>query len=203
MKIEGRVGRITAQPGSLNPLRTDTSGGLLAKTYGGKHTEAALAGRLFSVSMQAADALTAALATNWEGLSVGNPERSGKLLIMHEFGWGLSVVSPDDGVIGLMTTTSAGFSATTAPRPAIVGSGAKSVAYCDDDVASLDPAPVLERICGTIGSGATTTELCTQPAVIDLEGSIILPPGYAVCTYHTTALTAALLVHFMWEEVDI
>lgn len=201
MKAEGRVGTIASSDGSYNPLRTATDGGLVTQIGGGKYVEAALAGRLFSVSSGAAVITTAALATNWKGLAVSNPTTSGKNYIILEFGWALAVVGPADGIVGLMTATNAAMTAAVTPMPAMNGQGS-SDAVCDT-VNATTGTPVLERVCGTIGTGATTTQLSVPQSIYDVGGSIILPPGRAVLTYTTQATTAAAVFYFLWEEVDI
>jgi len=201
MKAEGRVGTIAASDGSFNTLRTATDGGLVTQIGGGKYVEAALAGRLFSVANQAAVITTAALATNWKGLCVSNPTTSGKNIIILEFGWSLSVVGPADGVVGLMTATNAAMTSAITPVPAMNGQGA-AVAICDTVNATIG-TPILERICGTIGTGTTATQLSVPQSIYDVGGSIILPPGRAVLTYTTQACTAAVVFYFLFEEVDV
>ena len=51
--------------------------------------------------------------------------------------------------------------------------------------------------------GAITTVPQTAANVYDLKGSIIVPPGYALLTYHSIGGTASLIFHFVWEEVDV
>jgi len=199
MRIDGKVGTIVASDGTVNPLRTATDGSLVTQIGGGKYTEAALAGRLFSVSNQAAVATTAALATVWTGLAVCNPTGSLYDIVILEFGWALSVVSPSDGIVGLMTTTDASMTQTLTPKAAMNGQGT-SIAYCDAANATTG-TNVLERVCGTIGEGATTTEIGKVMSIYDVAGSIILPPGRSVLTYTTTATTAAAVFYFLWEEV--
>jgi hypothetical protein len=195
----GKVGEQSLSAGVNGPLRLDVDGGLLARLLAGKYRAAAMAGRLFSVANQAAVATTAALATTWTGLGVCNPDGSGKNLIIHEFGWALTVVGPDDGAVGLMTSDDTGFADSLTAKPAMNGQGA-SVAYCD--AGATIATPILERICGTIGTGATSTQIGVPQSIYQVDGSIILPPGRSVMTYTTTATTAAAIFHFMWEEVD-
>lgn len=200
MKAEGKVGTIAAASGSLHKIRTGADGSLIVKEGAARYVEAAIEGRLFSVANQAAVVTTAALNTNWQGLGIANPTGSGKNIIILEFGWALSVVGPADGIVGLATAASTTFGQALTPMPAMNGTGT-SIAYCDDDV---DPTgtQVLERICGTIGTGATTTEIGVPKSIYDVGGSIILPPGRAVLTYTTQACTAAIVFYFLWEEVD-
>lgn len=195
----GKQGAQSLSAGAVGPLRLDTDGALVVRACGAKYAEAAMAGRLFSVANQAAVATTAALATTWTGLGVCNPSGSGKNLILYEFGWALAVVGPDDGVVGLMSSDDTGFAAALTAKAAMNGAGS-SVAYCDNGATIA--TPILERICGTIGTGATTTQIGVPQSIYQIDGSIILPPGRSIMTYTTTATTAAAVFFFLWEEVD-
>lgn len=194
----GKRGNQTLSDGSGGPLRLAQHGELVARLSGGRYTEAALAGRLFSVANQAAVATTAALATTWTGLGLCNPTGSGKNLVVHEFGWGLSVVGPDDGVVGLMSSDTTGFASVITARCAKSGAGT-SIALVDDGATIA--TPILERIVGAYGTGATNLVNGTGPFIYQVDGSIVLPPGRSIMTYTTTATTAALVFHFLWEEV--
>lgn len=183
--------------GSVGPLRLDQFGKLIVA---GDLAEAAINGRLFSVANQAKVAVTANLNTTWTGLGVANPTGSGKLLVMHEFGWSTDVVNPAEGVVGLMTSTDSGFASAIAARCAR-NAYKTSVAYCDDGATIA--TPVLERICGSTMEGAITTVVQNNVNIIDLKGSIVLAPGRSVLTYHSIGGTASLMFHFVWEEVDV
>lgn len=195
----GRAGVQKLSDGATGSLRLDNDGALLARLVGGNYRQAALDGRLFSVSNQAAVATTAALATTWTGLGVANPTGSGKLLIIHEFSWGLSVVGPAAGALGLMTSTDSGFASAISARCARNGYRS-SVALCDDGATIA--TPVLERIVSTYGTGAITTWQGATHQVAKIDGSIVLAPGRSVLTYTFAACTAAFIFSFLWEEVD-
>jgi len=182
--------------GVARPLLVTTEGIVLTKS---SLADAATEGRLFSVANQAAVAVTANLNTTWTGLGVANPTGSGKLLIMHEFGWSSSVVNPAEGVVGLMTATDTGFAQAITARCTRNGY-AVSVAYCDDG--ATISTPVLERICGSTMEGAITTTPFVPVNIVDLKGGIVLAAGRSVLTYHSVGGTASLLFHFVWEEVD-
>lgn len=184
--------------GSNVPAEGDQFKQLIALSQGGKYQRAAEEGRLFSVANQAAVAVTANLATTWTGLGVCNPAGSGKNFIMHEFGWSTDVVNPAEGVVGLMTADDTGMVAALTARCCFYGAGT-SVAYCDDG--ATIGTPVLERVCGSTMEGAISTQVQVGPAIIDLKGSIILPPDRSVLTYHSIGGTASLIFHFVWEEV--
>ena len=182
--------------GAIGPLRGDQLGALITSKG---LAEAAIEGRLFSVCNQAAVAVTAALATTWTGLGLCNPTGSGKLLIVHEFGWAQTVVNPAEGAIGLMTSSDTGFAAALTPKCARDGYKSSS-AYCDDGATIA--TPILLRIVGGTMEGAITTIPSLTPNIYKVNGSIVLAPGRSVMTYHTIGGTASLVFHFVWEEID-
>ena len=151
--------------GTGRPALVDPEGAIVQAS--GCYTEAAIEGRLFSIANQAAVATTAALATTWTGLGVCNPAGSGKNLIIHEFGWALTVVGSDEGGVGLMIADDTGMAAALTARAAKYGAGA-SVAYCDDG--ATIGTPVLERIYGTYGTVQLLRQCYTRlPFIISME----------------------------------
>lgn len=192
----GKVGIQALASGGVGPLRIDKLGRLVIAEG---LAEAAMEGRLFSVANQAKVAVTAGLATTWTGLGVCNPTGSGKLLIMHEFGWSSDIVNPAEGVVGLMTSDDTGFAAALTARCARNGYKTSS-AYCDDGATIA--TPILVRVCGSTMEGAITTVVQNNVNIYPINGSIILAAGRSVMTYHSIGGTASLIFHFLWEEVD-
>lgn len=178
------------------PLLVDSDGALILSA---KYQDAAEEGRLFSAANQAAVATTAGLATTWTGLALSNPSTSGKNLILHEFGYALTVVGPAATAIGLMSSDTTGLVSNITPKAAKNGAGA-SVANVDDG--GTIATPILERVFAISSTGAITTQMMIPSCVYQINGSIILPPGRSILTYTNAACTAALIFHFMWEEVD-
>jgi len=202
MQAEGRVGLISAAEGALAPLRIGTEGGLALDSHG-KYYEAVKAGRVFAAANQAAVAVTAALATTFTGLVVENPADSGKDLVMLRFGWSATVVIPTAlTVIGLMTGLNAGDAAAAiTPRNCYVG-GAASVAIVDNGC-TLTGTPVLHEVYGQMNKGADSVTVGGPATHVDLNGSLIIPPGYYVATYSFAANTAAMIFSLVWEEIDV
>jgi hypothetical protein len=87
------------------------------------------------------------------------------------------------------------------PRNRFVG-GPASVAIVDN-ACSLTGTPVLEQVFGQAGTLATTGTQLGPATEIDLDGSLIIPPGYYVAAYSFAANTAAFIFSFMWEELDV
>lgn len=181
------------------PVLVDSSGKLITAPGGGKYADAAINGRLFSAANQTPVNTSTTLNTTFTGLALANPTGSGKLLVLHEFGWALDQAAAGDSVLALgITTYSANYAAAITPRCARYAY-ATSVAVVDDGATIV--APVLVKIIGSIGTNATTA--LTNPGLIDLGGSIVLSPGYVVVTDTTLATGAtSIQFHFMWEEVD-
>ena len=63
--------------------------------------------------------------------------------------------------------------------------------------------PVLERVLGSLGTGAITVYGMEPSVVFDLEGSIIVPPGFYIASYTSAIVTSALQFAFVWEELTI
>jgi hypothetical protein len=181
------------------PVLVDSSGKLINVPGGGALADAALHGRLFCAANQAKVATTISLATGWTGLALCNPTGSGKLIIVHEFSYGLTIASDAAGVLSLATTTDSGIASQISAR-CCRNSYATSIAYVDN--AATVVAPVIERPIAQYGTLATSGIAQTGMLVVDLKGSIVLAPGRTVLTDTTTATTATFIFGFMWEEVD-
>jgi len=190
------------EAGVGKPVLVDSSGRLIAKAGYGKYAEAVLEGNVFVAANQAAVALTAAFATTYTGLVVENPSGSGKNLIMLEFGYATTVATPTATAIGLMTGADAGDAAAAiVPRNRLKGSTNTSAAIVDNGC-TLTGTPVLEQIIASAWTEATTAGSVMAPHIVDLNGSLIIQPGYFVAVYSAAANTAAFIFHFMWQEVD-
>lgn len=156
---------------------------------------------LYTVANQAAKTTTAALATTFTGLSITNPATNTKSLVIIEFGWAQFAVGAA-GAIGLMggaVASTHNAAAELTPKNMQLNSANTSVALVDTDCTIA--TPVLWRVCGSMGSVATTGYGAQPPNIYKVDGSIIIPPGYFIATYTTTVQTSALLFHFVWEEV--
>ena len=200
MQAEGRVGQITASTGSVNPLRTNEQGALAVVPIGGKYYELAEDQAMFSVSNQAAVAVTAALATTYTGLLVGNSASSGKNLILNRMTYGASAAIPDATCIGLMGGQMTALASTLTPLNRYLG-GTASSAWCEDSCTI--GTPTLIEAYAYAWAAATTAGTLGSPNVIEYDGSIIVPPGSFIAAYSTAALTAAMIFSFTWREVDV
>jgi len=194
----GLVGKLRGATGT-HPVALDSTGAMFV-SMSGKYREATEAGRVYVAANQAAVAVTAAMATTYTGLCLYNPVGSGKNFSLLGFSYALTVALPTAiTAVGLMT--GAGAAAATAVITARnrLSGGPASVAYVDDAVA-FTAAPVLEQVFATYPTGALTTGNEGGNHFIDLNGSLIITPGYHVSAYSFAANTACFIFSFLWEE---
>ena len=172
-------------------------------------TDAAINGRLFHTCSQAASDVSTTLDEDTHtGLLLGNPKNSGKYLVMHEFGWGVSARITDDkeGVIGLATGGIGNMAKVAAPviYPSLIGGTASSIAYADQAGVVTGTLTMAKIVSEADATAATVQSYGTTVAhVINLKGSLVISPGYLIGTDFTLATGAVLWFHFQWEEIDI
>ena len=158
---------------------------------------------LYVAANQAVVTTTAALATTYTGLCVSNPATNTKKLVLLEFGWGqhAAAAAGNIGIMGGAISAAMAVSAAAAivPKNMYMGSANASVAIVDDGCTIA--TPVLYKVFGSTGSVATTGYGTHPLTMVDLKGSIIVPPGYFVASYISVITTSALAFYFAWEEV--
>ena len=188
--------------GVSRPPLIDADRRLVSQVSGGKYQEAALAGRLFYSANINMVTTSTTLNTTFVGLGLCNPTGSGKVVIVHEFGYAFIGAAAAGLILALATTDDSGFADdANAPIKCARDGYASSVCYTDEGATIT--APVIVKIITRQADAATSTFQNTPPGPVDLGGSIILDPGRSVVTDTTTAAGASLAqFSFMWEEVD-
>jgi hypothetical protein len=156
-------------------------------------------GAIFSVTNQAATSTTAAFATTFTGLSLANPTGSGVNLILRRFTCA-QVAAAVAGAVGIMSGAGAAAGSIT---PTAMTIGSAQVSKAVGSAGATIATPVLVGAYGTLGSQATTGFGIMPGIVVELDGSIIVPPGFFVASYTTAATTNALIFGFVYEEVAI
>ena len=181
--------------------RAGKNGDTIVSELHGRKYEQTLRGYRFGVSNQAAVATTAGLATTFTGLAVANPAGSGRNLVIERFSYANTVAVPTACAIGLMTGAGAAAGALV-PRNRLTGTASPATVATASAGATI-ATPVLEQIFSTHGTIATTGQGNGAPMVVDLEGSLIIPPGFFVASFTSAATTAAFIFSLEWEEVPI
>ncbi len=196
--------QITVRQTNNSGIQTDQllAGGwqqeaLISELHGQKYIQGAKA-NLFHVANQAAVTTTAALATTWTGLAISNPTGSGVNAVIRTFSVAQFAVGAASAV-GIMTGTGAA-AGSLVPRSANISLAAgKITASAGATIAT----PVLDYVFGQVGSLATTGYGLTPGLVVDLQGSLIIPPGNFAASFTSIVTTSSLLFGFEWEEVPI
>lgn len=187
---------VTARGGNM--------GDLITSELHGRYYEATYRGTVFSAGNQAAAATVALGTLANTGLVLSNPVGSGKNIVLLKLSYVNSVAVPTAGYLALETGFNSGTNVThTTPATVfsnLIGTGASGVGLVDVS-ATMPTAPVHRLGLAQCGTVAVTAYGVTTPNVVDLEGSIILPPGGYAAFYTFATNTAAWFFTFSWEEV--
>jgi len=199
--IQGAVG-IQNNPDSSNLVTTrmGKQGDLLASELHARYYEQTYRGNMFSLCTQGtAVTTTAALATTWTGLGFANPVGSGVNAVLNKFGCTQFAVgaAATIGVMGGVGT----FTSSLTPQNRVIGGGQAS--KMNGSASATISTPLLIASFGSVGSAATTAYALENGIYVDLEGTIIIPPGSFIVSYTSIATTTALQFHFVWEEVPV
>lgn len=199
MQITTLVGNpVATGSGATAMLRGGAQGDLIVSELHGRYYEQALRSNMYRVANQAAVSTTAGLATTWTGLAISNPAGSGVNAVINLFTVG-QVAAGVAGAIGIMTGAGAAAGSLASKNAIVSGTTGKVLASAGATIAT----PVLDLVIGQVGSLATTGYGVTPGLVVDVGGSIIIPPGFFAASYTSAATTTALIFGFQWEEVPI
>lgn len=197
---QGQTGVQNNADGQVVTQQFDRQAAGLVTQLHPRYYQQTVRGNVFSVNTQGtAVTTTAALATTWTGLGISNPANSGKNLVLMKFSATQFAVGAA-ATIGLMGGV--GVLATSlAIQSRRIGGGEVSVANAS--ASATISTPLLITTFGSVGSLATTGYGLEPGIFVDLEGSIVIPPGSFVCNYTSIVTTTALNFGFTWEEVPI
>lgn len=201
MLAEGRTGVITAGDSGVNPLRLDKAGNLIITNGRSRYYDPSYNKKIFYAANQAATTWSIALNTTHTGLVVSNPSGSTVNLVPLKSSFALSVAPVGIATIGFFGGfLNAGI--TTHTTPLTVGStflGTPDGSGLADAAATLVGTPVwLMPFLGGFTAGAL---FATSPAIVDLEGAFIIPPGGY---FGIAALTVVIgFAGITWEEIPV
>jgi hypothetical protein len=216
MLITGQVGPVTVgaslAAGTQQNARLGNQGDLIASEAHGRYYEPAYRGQLFggSTGGAVATALAAGLVTAYTGgMVLYNPIGSSVNLSLTKVGVAFVLAQTNAAAIGVAvgqsSTAISGTLTSVSPRSMKIGGNAAPVAglYSSASI-TLPVAPTLAALIGTVDTGALTVGTFGGTSLIDLEGSILLPPGAYAVIYSSAAGTASSLVaSMMWEEIPV
>lgn len=181
-------------------VRLGQQGDQLASGLHGDMYEQTVRGNVFSVNTQGtAVTTTAALATTWTGLGISNPAGSGKNLVLLKFS-AAQFAAGAAATVGLLGGVGV-LAASLAVQSRMIGGGQVSVANAS--AGATISTPLLIQTFGSLGSVATTGYGLSNALYVDINGSIVVPPGSFIGTYTSVVTTTALNFGFVWEECPI
>ena len=211
MLIQGQVGQPTTtsiSSGSNPTIRLGQLGELIVNELHGRYYETTYRRNMFTAALTSGTTTSAALATAHTGLLLLNPNNSSVNFVINKVNMSFLVAFAAASAIGIQTgnqNTAALSSLTTTNtqiRSNFVGQPATSVGLTYS--AATTTAPALQMIFGAGLTGAITTTPQITGHVIDIEGSLIIPPGAWIGTYTSTASGASsMFASITYEEVPI
>lgn len=195
---------VNAGDGALLDGRAGKTGEQIIQQLHGRYYETASRRAMFSGSITG-QATTVGLATTYTGLVLSNPVGSPVNLVINKVGYAFIVAFAAGATIGIMTgynqATNVTHTTPVTPRNQFFNSASGGVGLLDS-AATLPTAPTLNQILSAGLTGAITTTPVVPNGLVDLEGSIILPPGGYAAFYTSTASGAAGgAFSIQWEEV--
>lgn len=204
-QISGITGPSVLTDGSGLPFRQERSGALVTQSLHGRYFESTFRRAIYSGSV-VGQATTVGLNTTYTGLCLSNTLGSTVNLAINKVGYAFIVAFPAGSVIGLMTgsaVTNVAHTTPVVPRSQFFNSAASGLGLLDSS-ATLPAAPTLNLILGAGLTGAITTGTSGASGLVDLEGSIVLPPG-SFCAFYTSTASglAAGAFSFQWEEIAV
>jgi len=213
MLIQNQVGPIATttsiSAGLQAPARAGQLGDTIVSELHGRYYETAYRRNLFLATSPAASVTSAGIiasAAAYTGLVLYNPVGNINNLVVNKVGVAFPVAPAAVVVVGLTTLGVVSAVATTTAattRNLYLGGAAPTALAYSVATVTYSTAALPAHILGVVGTGAITV-FSTITSLYDLEGSLIIPPGYAASIYTSTAAnTAGFWGSFQWEEVPI
>lgn len=211
MLIQGQVGQPSVRsisPGANPVIRQGQQGDLIVSELHGRYYEQAYNRSMYTATLTAGTTTSAALSTTFTGLLLLNPNNSQVNFVINKVGMTFLVAFAAASAIGIQVgnqSTAALSSLTTTntqTRNNFLGAPNSTVGLTYS--AATTTAPSLLQIFGAGLTGAITTTPQITGHFVDLEGSVIVPPGSWIATYTSTASGASsMFASFTYEEVPI
>jgi len=213
MLIQNQVGPVATttsiSAGLQSPARAGQLGDTIVSELHGRYYETAYRRNLFLATSPAASVTSAGIvasAAAYTGLVLYNPVGNSNNLVLNKVGLSFPVTPAAAITYGLTTLGVVSAVATTTAATTrnlfLGGSAPTALAYSVATI-TYSTAALPAHILGTVGTGAITVFGQIQ-GMYDLEGSLVIPPGYAASIYTSTASnTAGFWGSFQWEEVPI
>ena len=201
-----QVGPQVLADGNLSAIRADHAGSLVVTQAHGRLYEAAYRKQLHIAHAIVTAPVIYTTAAGTGGPILFNPVGNGYNAVILKVSFGISTAAAAAGILGL----GAGYQGAAAPGSTtavdstsntFIGGPATSMNLYR--VATPANAANIFFPLLSVDTGALTTEL-TDGGVFELDGAIVVPPGYFVSPSSSATLTTAVTnIGLMWEEVPV
>ena len=214
MLIQNQVGPVATttsiSAGLQAPARAGQLGDTIVSELHGRYYETTYRRNSFLATNPAAVTTSVGIiasAAAYTGLVLYNPVGNSNNLVVNKVGATFPVAPTAAITFGLTTLGVVSAVATTTAanvRNLYLGGAAPTALSYSVATITYSTAATLAQIFGTVGTTASITGINLAPSLFDLEGSLVIPPGYAVSMYTSTASGASgFQGTFQWEEVPI
>lgn len=211
MLIQGQVGQPGVRsitPGANPVIRQGQQSDIIVSELHGRYYETTYNRNMYTATLTSGTTTSAALATAHTGLLLLNPNNSQVNFVINKVGMtflvafsaasaiGIQVGNQSTAVLSSLTTTN------TQTRNNFLGAPNSTVGLTYS--AATTTSPSLLQLFGAGLTGAITTVPQIPGFFLDLEGSVIVPPGSWIATYTSTASGASgTFASFTYEEVPV
>jgi len=210
MIIQGQIGALATAAslpaGQQAVVRQGNMGEMIVSELHGRYYETVYRRAAFVAANPTgvtSTAVTSGTTTAILSILVSNPVNSPVNLVLNKAGYLVSVapsaVMPVFLGVGYNSGTNVTHTTALTVRNAYVGVGASGYAFADSSF-TVPTAPNFTHALGTV----FTTLASNGPTIVDLEGSVILPPGGYAGIFSTVASgTSGFFGSISWEEVPL
>jgi hypothetical protein len=205
--LGAKIGPGQGAQGAESDLRLTNDLGLVVQQLHGRLFEAAIRQKLFYAATSTAGVAPGTAINTTPPLALYNPDGSGVLLAVLKTWMGMKSGTLGVGTLFYTNTTAKGAApgtgAVLTPKSAYLGASlGQGQAFQGSTLAST---PTILRPALTITPIVDSTAAAPWYWEDNVDGSIIVPPGYAVALQEVGAAGSSPLVQFgiLWEEVPI
>ncbi len=201
VKIPGAATGLNTPDGTVSVIeRIGRQNDLIMSQLHGKMYEQALRLNMFFAGNQAEVTTTVGLTTTYTGLCLNNPAGNVKNLVPRQIGMVITTAPAAISSLGIGGGYAAGgvtaHGTPLVPYSCMLGNGQAAVGLADDGC-TLVGTPLL--IMPLMAADDDAAIFAHGPAAVDLDGSIIIPPGGYIFVYTDTVVIGFFSIS--WEEV--
>ncbi len=202
LEVKFEVGPQAQSAADGTPLvpRLGRTGDTIISELHGRYFEQNYRGRIFSAANQAAQAVSAALATVYTGFCLYNPLNSGKILVPLKAKYALQVAPAAIAPLGMIGGYAASGGVTAQTTKLTIQSSQIGNAASGAGIALSAASIVTPTWVAFFADGFTAAALPAPSGPIDFEGLFSIYPGAFMAVGALTAVTG--LGYMSWEEID-